>query len=544
MPEFTEDVDVVIVGSGPTGSTYARVVTDARPQARVLVVEAGPIVADPPGLHMANIIDPEERERAQIACQGPNQYRYELHATSGSAHNAASEDRERALVTRPGLFPVGRGSIHGDGFPAAQESSNVGGMGSHWFGACPRPSDPERITFIDPEVLEDAYVTAERLLGVSSTQFLGSSFAAHVEQVLGDALNEGRAPDRRVQAMPMAVTLTPHGVHRAGPNVIFDSLLEGSHPRFELRPETLCEKVIMAGGRAVGVQLRDRASGAVTAVRASHVVVAADSLRTPQLLFASGVRPRALGHYLSEHPQVVIMAEVDGLGSDTAHDSEVGNSTAMSDSTAVAVAASGCTWIPYAGEKFPFHGMLAQIDPDTVARSPEDRRARKPLISVHFFAAQELRFDNWLEFSETDKDWIGMPALTIHHTLSERDSELLEYGKSEALRLSDVLGRPADGEVPWILPSGSSLHYQGTVRMGTQDDGTSVCDPSCRVWGTENLYVAGNGVIPTQTAGNPTLTSVALSVIGASDIVSRLPTAREERVGATAPGTDQAAAAS
>jgi choline dehydrogenase-like flavoprotein len=58
--------------------------------------------------------------------------------------------------------------------------------------------------------------------------------------------------------------------------------------------------------------------------------------------------------------------------------------------------------------------------------------------------------------------------------------------------------------------------------MGTADDGTSVCDPCCRVWGTENLYVAGNGVIPTQAACNPTLTSVALSVIGARDIASRL----------------------
>ena len=478
MPEFTEDVDVVIVGSGPMGATYARVVTDARPGARVLLVEAGPVVADPPGLHMSNIIDPAERERAQIACQGPNQYRYELAAKSGIAHNAASADRARALVTRPGLFPVGRGDIWGDGFPAAQESSNVGGMGSHWFGACPRPSELERITFLDAEALEDAYLTAERLLGVSSTQFLGSPFAAHVERVLGEDLNQGRAPDRRVQAMPLAVTLTPHGVHRAGPNVILGGLLDGTSPGFELRPETLCEKVILAGGRAVGVQLRDRASGAVTAARAGHVVVAGDSLRTPQLLFASGVRPQALGHYLNEHPQVSMMAEVDGLGSDPGHAGEVGNATAMSDSTAVTVAPSGVTWIPYAGEAFPFHGMLSQIDPDTVSRSARDRRERKPMISVHFFVPQQPRFENRLEFSETETDWIGMPAMTIHHTLSERDLAVLERGKVEALRLSHVLGRPADGEAPWILPSGSSLHYQGTVRMGQANNGTVSSSPS------------------------------------------------------------------
>ncbi|MCU1477700.1 MAG: Pyranose oxidase [Subtercola sp.] len=520
--DFTEEVDVVIVGSGPTGAAYARVIADARPQTTVLLVEAGPIVAQPPGLHMANIIDPIERERAQIASQGPDQYAYPLPATSGTAHNAEGVDREKALITRPGLFSVGSGDIHGDGFPTAQESSNVGGMGSHWFGACPRPSEWERIPFIDDARLDEAYLAAEALLKVSNTQFLGSEFAEHVQRMLGGALNEGRRHDRRVQAMPMAVTLTPHGVHRSGPNVILGDLLEGADPNFELRPETLCERVIVRDGEAVGVRLRDRRSGVVTSVRASHVVVAADALRTPQLLFASGIRLAALGHYLNEHPQVSIMAEVDGIGQDTGHQESTGNATAMSDSTAVAVASSGVTWIPYDGASFPFHGMLAQIDPDTVPRSVADRRERKPLISVHFFASQELQYENRLEFSESETDWIGMPAMRIHHTLSDRDLATLERGKAEVLRLSAVLGKPVDGEEPWILPSGSSLHYQGTVRMGELNDGTSVCDPNGRVWGVEDLYVAGNGLIPTETACNPTLTSIALSVIGAQDIVSRL----------------------
>jgi C-glycoside oxidase len=58
--------------------------------------------------------------------------------------------------------------------------------------------------------------------------------------------------------------------------------------------------------------------------------------------------------------------------------------------------------------------------------------------------------------------------------------------------------------------------------MGAEDDGTSVCGPNSEVWGVYGLYVAGNNVIPTSIACNPTLTSVALAIGGASDISRRL----------------------
>jgi choline dehydrogenase-like flavoprotein len=63
-----------------------------------------------------------------------------------------------------------------------------------------------------------------------------------------------------------------------------------------------------------------------------------------------------------------------------------------------------------------------------------------------------------------------------------------------------------------VLPAGSSLHMTGSVRMGAVDDGTSVCDTHGLVWGTENVLVAGNGVLPTALAANSTLAGSVTAV--------------------------------
>jgi choline dehydrogenase-like flavoprotein len=58
--------------------------------------------------------------------------------------------------------------------------------------------------------------------------------------------------------------------------------------------------------------------------------------------------------------------------------------------------------------------------------------------------------------------------------------------------------------------------------MGESDDGASVCDSYSQVWGLENLFVGGNGVIPTANACNPTLTSVALAARSCERVVALL----------------------
>ena len=88
-------------------------------------------------------------------------------------------------------------------------------------------------------------------------------------------------------------------MHWSGVDTVLGPLVT---ERLELRPETLCRTLVVDGGRATGAVLEDRASGRRETVEAKAVVAAADALRTPQLLWASGIRSTALGRYLTEHP--------------------------------------------------------------------------------------------------------------------------------------------------------------------------------------------------------------------------------------------------
>jgi pyranose oxidase len=59
-------------------------------------------------------------------------------------------------------------------------------------------------------------------------------------------------------------------------------------------------------------------------------------------------------------------------------------------------------------------------------------------------------------------------------------------------------------------------------RNHRKDQAASVANFNSRVWNTKNLYVAGNGTIPTAFAANPTLTSMALAIRSAKIIVDYL----------------------
>ncbi|WP_285115615.1 GMC oxidoreductase [Leifsonia sp. fls2-241-R2A-40a] len=516
MSRYPESVDVVIVGSGPAGATYARILSEEAPDAVVALFEVGPTVSDPPGAHVKNIEDPAARSIAQERSEGPG-----AGADTVSSPGAVTSGQRRA---RPGTYLLEEGFQEPgeDGMPVAAFSSNVGGMGAHWTGACPRPGGSERIAFL-PD-LDDLLDEGDRLLGVTTDAFDSAPFTALVRERLAAALDDGRPPAQRVQRMPLAVHRRDDGrLVWSGSDVVFGDATR-ANPNFTLYDESLVTRVLLDGGRASGVEVRDRRTGELHTVRAWFVVVAADALRTPQVLWASGIRPDALGRMLNDQTQTVYATRIrdaESVAPAGASGSTAEGDVGVDEIVDGAISEqSGVTWVPFTDE-VPFHGQVMQLDASPIPLADDDPVVPGSIVGLGLFCAKDLQWDDRVAFSDDEQDWYGMPALRIHYRLTDRDRAVLERAQAEIVELAKVVGEPI-GDRPFTMPLGASLHYQGSVRMGETDDGRSVCSPDSEVWAAPGVFVAGNGVIPTATACNPTLTSVALAVKGAKRIASDL----------------------
>ncbi len=156
---------VVVVGSGPIGAAYARVLVESVPGAKVVMFEAGPQLTAIPGESVRNIADPAEKKHAREISQGPQagSLRESLGLPAGVAVEGMFTAREGTHLIDFG----GEGSGHASSFPAAAASTNVGGMGAHWTCATPSPQFSERIPFIDDAEWDDLLAEAKKLLHVS-----------------------------------------------------------------------------------------------------------------------------------------------------------------------------------------------------------------------------------------------------------------------------------------------------------------------------------------------------------------------------------------
>lgn len=521
---MTSHPTVAVVGSGPIGSAYARILLESLPDARVIMFEAGPRLTDVPGESVRNIPDPAAKERARERSQGPQ----------AGSHRASLGIPESAVVE--GMFTArggthlldfgGPGSAHAPTFPAGAASTNVGGMGAHWTCATPAPSFSERIPYIRDDEWERLVEEAGRLLHVQNAAFadsgVGAAIRSLLEEEFGRELPEGYGPS----TLPVAGDPQPDGSMRwAGADVVLGPLIEPGNPladRFELRDLTLVRRIEHEDGHATGVTVEDLRTGERAFVPADLVIVAADAFRSPQLLWASGIRPTALGHYLTEHPVVITTVALDEERMRRFATEEQLADELARRATNPADPVAAVNRIPFSEPDHPFSLQVMYAEKPPFQLDPEHPAAgnRWGYVNMGYGMRKQPRFEDGVTFDDAELDYRGFPNMTIRYELTEAERAEIADGTEHLKRAGNALGTFV--AEPRLLPNGSSLHYQGTMRMGEHDDGASVADPDSRVWGFDNLVVGGNALIPTATTMNPTLMSVAIAVRGARAAAARL----------------------
>ncbi|QCQ15555.1 GMC oxidoreductase [Microbacterium sp. RG1] len=493
------DADVLIVGSGIMGAAVAAEVGRLRPGTRITIVEAGPAGEGAPARHLHDSTDAGTRDayHAHVAAGVQSMY-------VGAATAGAFDARSASAF---GLYDFAALGHDATEMPAAASAWNVGGMGSHWTAACPTPWGHEIPAAIASEWEAD-YERVRSILRIRSDRFGPTPAGAAVLEALTRAFGDVSASGRGPQIMPMGV-FRADGVERrrTDPGVILPEL-DGSSETVTLLSGTLARRILLDGQRALGLEVEDLRTGERRKLRADHVVVAADALRSPQLLFASGVRPQALGRYLNEHAFITgrVFAEPHHLGVDEVP--PLGEGEWMTDSL----------WLPHSDDAQPFHWQIS-VGP---LFSEDLQEAVAMAVGISVYVPTEVRETSRIEFSETETDALGMPRARIHYDYSDTDLALIERAtREQRVAFEAVAGADAVGNT-LLLPPGSSLHYSGTVRMSETDDGTGVVDRDGAVWGTEGLFVAGNGVLPGSVAANITAAGTVTAVRAARAIVRRL----------------------
>lgn len=514
---------LAIVGSGPIGAAYAREFLEGSPTGRVIMFEAGPQLTEVPGASVRNIPDPDEKEKAREMSQGPQAgtYRGALGLPPGAVVEGMFTARQGTHLIDFG----GDGSGHADTFPLAAASTNVGGMGAHWTCATPRPSGAERVSFIGDDEWDELIARGEELLHIQNAAFADSKLGSAIRSLLEEEFAAELPADAGPSTLPVAGDPQPDGSMRwAGADVVLGPILDPSSPlaeRFELRDLSLVRRIEHQDGHVTGVRVENLRTGETYLEEVDAVVVAADSFRSPQLLWASGIRPTALGHYLTEHPVVITTVALDEEGMSRYATEEDLEAELVRRSANPVDPVAAVNRIPYSepDHTLSLQVMYAENPPFQLDPAHPAAGNKWGYVNMGYGMRKQPRYEDGVTFNDDELDYRGFPNMSIHYELTETDKAEIAHGTELLTRAGQALGTFIAS--PRLLPNGSSLHYQGTMRMGETDDGTSVADPYSRVWGFDNLVVGGNGLIPTATSMNPTLMSVALAVRGARQLATK-----------------------
>ena len=562
------DCDVVIVGSGPGGSTVADVLTSHGRS--VIVLEKGRnhlLSLDAPyaGLgHFSN----DELKFHHRHFLGPDPI------AEPRTYRRNPDDGDRILMGHVNSLP-----------------STVGGGGTHADAKLPRfrqidfelrsrlgPVDGTDVVDwpIDYADLEPYYAETETLLGVAGeetnpfAEWRSTSFPMPPGADMFGALLTSAAAEKRglhPYRAPTGVNSVEYDGRPACNNCGFCGMYgcpteaKGDPVallrralrtgRCEIRPESHVVGITMAPGgrRTTGVRYLD-ADGSSHEVRAGVVVLACGAFETPRLLLLNDLANSSglVGRNLMFHFQTMSVGSFGfplygerGRCVTHVHDDFI-------DSDEAASAAAVAAGLPWIRGGLTEHGAAAGPVLEAKSYGPgmhhgasmRNSSLRRRMWVFTMQGEDLAQPSNRIDLDPSVVDARGLPAgrvtyaphrhelVTSAHYAPIMEQVLRDAGAEWTFSTTsppvDDIELHADGPLG-IAPA--SYHIMGTARMG-EDPLHSVVDPAGRFWDVENLLCADSSVFATSAGYNPTLTLAAMAHRTASLLV-------DEPLAATSP---------
>jgi choline dehydrogenase-like flavoprotein len=368
--------------------------------------------------------------------------------------------------------------------------------------------------------------------------------------------NDLEAEARRPGLDALRAAVAPHGLKMS--SFWWEESPMRTRVRFgdEMRASTTLRAVLGAtatelvtdegGGRIAAVRCRSL-EGRRLLARGRSVVLAMGGLETPRLLLASdAVSPGGVGNahdlvgrFYTDHPKHHSGALIPGpLARRFAHEFQYKPKPrfcvcfALDDATQ-----RDRALLEHVIYLKPIYETALERVTRAVRRRPPTRDGNGAVARyrVKLVSEQVPSRESRVRLDEA-RDALGMRRLIVEWRFTEQDHRsLAEVVRLSERRFADAgLGRFDFGDDPPSIDTMTdAAHQMGATRMADRPE-KGVVDPDCRVFGVDNLYIAGSAVFPTGPSYSPTFTILALARRLADTLLRERREARAAPLAATA----------